>query len=245
MAIDTADLPVPDLRLVDQDDSVTRICKVLRRLQDQRCLLTVTVGRNPDAYTSAILEVNHDGEYFVMDELVPRSGHERLADTKEIHVRARLDSLEVRFTSRVTRISVREGLPYYKVPFPADVDFPQRRQVHRVPVPLNTGLPVSVLMPDERIFAGELRDVSPEGIGIRVRTGVPDIDRDRGSHAICEIRLPRGVEFVADIEVCHIDLPARGRVPRIGARFVSLNGMQTRRLEQFCAALAREQRRLR
>jgi c-di-GMP-binding flagellar brake protein YcgR len=151
----------------------------------------------------------------------------------------------VRLTSRVTQIRTHHDLPYYKVPFPVDVDFPQRRLEYRVPVPMNTGLPVSVLMPDERILAGTLRDVSPEGFGMRVRTGLPDIERDKGSPAICEIRLPRGVEFVADMEVCHIDLPTRGRAPRVGARFVRLSGAQSRRLEQFCAALAREQRKLR
>lgn len=235
-----------DLRIVNLDDSVAQIAQVLRRLQEQRCLLTVQVGTATESYTSAVLEVVLEDEYLVLDELTPREGHERLKHSREIQVRAILDGIEVRFASRVAQINTEQGLPYYKVPFPERIDYPQRRQVHRVHVPLNTGYPVSLLLPDERILSGELRDISPEGIGIRVRIGTLDPGRDRGMRAICHLSLPQQRELVTDIEFRYIDDPLqKNRVPRLGARFVDLKGAQARRVEQFCAELARDQRRLR
>lgn len=235
-----------DLRIVNADDSVGQIAQVLRRLQDQRCLLTVRVGTAIEAFTSAILEVVHKDEYLVLDELTPRDGHERLKDTRDVQVRAILDGLEVRFVSRVVQINTESGLPFYVVPFPERIDYPQRRQLHRVPVPLNTGYTVSVLLPDERILSGELRDISPEGIGIRVRVGTLGPAHDKGLCAICHLTLPRHRELVTDIEFRYIDDPVtKNRVPRLGARFIELRGSQARRIEQFCAELARDQRRTR
>jgi len=235
-----------DLRIVNLDDSVAQIAQVLRRLQEQRCLLTVQVGTESEAYTSAVLEVVHEEGYLVLDELTPQDGHEKLKTTRDIQIRARLDNLEVRFVSKVAQINDGQGLPFYKVPFPERIDYPQRRQVHRVPVPLNTGYPVSVLLPDERILSGELRDISPEGMGIRLRMGTLDPTKDRGIYAICHLLLPPDRELVTDIEFRYIDDPQlKRRVPRLGARFVDLKGTQARRIEQFCAELARERRRTR
>jgi c-di-GMP-binding flagellar brake protein YcgR len=234
-----------DRQNVKLDDSIPQICQVLRRLQEQRALLTVQIGTAAASYTSAILEVVREEKYLVLDELIPREGHLQLQQTKQLQVRGILDGIEVRFTSNVTQVSTQNGLPFYKVPFPSQLDFPQRRQVHRVPIPLNTGLPVTLLMPDERLVSGELRDISPEGLGIRVRTGAIDIQRDQDIVVICQLAFKGEPEFVADIQLCHIDPPVRGRVPRVGARFVDLQPPQARRIEQFCAELAREQRRVR
>ncbi len=234
-----------DRQNVKLDDSIPQICQVLRRLQEQRALLTVQIGSAAASYTSAILEVVREEKYLVLDELVPREGHLQLQQTKQLQVRGILDGIEVRFKSNVTQISTQNGLPFYKVPFPSRLDYPQRRQVHRVPIPLNTGMPVTLLMPDEHLVSGELRDISPEGLGIRVRTGVIDIPRDHGTVVICQLAFKGEPEFVADIQLCHIDPPVRGRVPRVGARFFGLQPHQARRIEQFCAELAREQRRVR
>ena len=237
--------PRNDLRIVNVDDSVTQICQVLRRLLEQHCLLTVQIGSAPERFTSAILEVVRDGEFLVLDELTPHAGHLRLRDDRQIQVRGILDGLEVRFASKVAQISAKNELPYYKVPFPIRIDYPQRREVHRIPAPLHTGFPVSLLMADERIVSGELRDISPAGLGLRVRTRTIDITADRNTIAICHVSLQPPSEFVADIQICHLDPPVRGRLPRLGARFIALQPGQTRRVEQLCAEFAREQRRVR
>ncbi|MGH8595158.1 MAG: flagellar brake protein [Gammaproteobacteria bacterium] len=220
------------------NDNPSHICALLRRMLDQRCLLTVQIGAQPNYYTSAILEVVHEYEYVVLDELTPADGHHRLKTDSRIHVRAVLDGLDVRFSSRVTQINTQDGLPYYKVPFPAHIDYPQRRQAERVPIPLQLGLPTSILLPDDRVLSGELRDISPGGMGMRVRLGVPIAATDCGHLAICQIIVDRDRDFVTDIEVCHIDRPVRGRVPRLGGRFVHLHPDQASRIEAFCAELA-------
>lgn len=238
-------VPGNDLRIVKREDSATQICDVLRRLQAQHCLLTVQVGDLAEFFTSVILEVVREGEYLVLDALTPSEGNARLRAVQQIKVRGILDGIEVRFASRVTQINTQNGLPYYKVLFPTLIDYPQRRQVHRVPIPLNRGFPASLLMADERILSGELRDISPEGLGIRVRTGTIDLEADHHTLAICQLLLQPSTEFVADILLCHIDPPVRGRVPRLGARFIGLSAKQIRRIEQLCAELARKQRSVR
>ena len=229
---------------IDQS-SPAYIAAMLRRMLDQRCLLTVQIGAHPALYTSALLEVVREAEYMVLDELTPKAGHRLLAAGNALHIRGLVDGTEVRFTSRVTQINTQDGLPFYKVPFPSSLEYVQRRQSPRVQIPLNYGVPVSILLLEAREFNGELRDISAHGLGMRVRIGGPDPAQDQGKRGICHIKISATLEIVTDINLCHIDPPVRGRVSRIGAQFVQLRQEQADRIERFCVELERQPRHLR
>lgn len=212
---------------------------LLKRAFDTRCLLTVFVGPDRTPYTSAILEVVRDGRYLVLDELTPALGHERVKAEPRLEVRALVDGIELRFESRVTQIGAQDDLPYYKVAFPQEVIYAQRRRQHRVTVPMSQGFEVIVTFADEQELRGELRDLSVGGLCARIRSGEIDPKRDRHALATCRILLPEERTILSDIELLHIDAPPRPRVPRIGARFVDPSPTMRRRLEQFCAELDR------
>ena len=239
------DSPIPDeLGAPDGAQTLAQIHLILKHLLDHRCLLTVQVGRHSESYTSAVLEVARDVRYLVLDELMPVAGHKRVLADPNLQIRARLDGIDVRFSSRVTQVGEQGGLPYYKVPFPDQIEYPQRRQAYRVAIPFSRGIKVALLLDDDRDFSGELRDISPGGLGIRVRSGTPDPATDKGQLAICRIELGADRVIVTDVELCFVEPFVRGRVPRMGAGFRNLRPEQTRRIEQFCAELAREQRRV-
>lgn len=227
------------------DGQEAEIYVLLKRAFDTRCLLTVYVGPDRTPFTSAILEVVRDGRYLVLDELTPAIGHERIRVEPRIEVRALVDGIELRFESRVTQIGEQDGLPYYKVAFPPEVLYAQRRRQHRVTVPMSQGFEVIVTFADEQELRGELRDLSVGGLCARIRTGELDAKTDRNALAACRILLPGDRTIVSDVELLHIDAPPRPRVPRIGARFVDPSPATKRRIEQFCAELERSQVRVR
>lgn len=227
------------------DGTQAEVFLLLRRAFESRCLLTVQVGPERIPYTSAILEVVHDERYLVLDELTPISGHERIQTDPRIEVRALVDGRELRFASRVTQISEQDGLPYYKVAFPSEIAYAQRRRQLRVPVPMNQGFETIVAFDDRREWRGELRDLSVGGLCARIRSGDIDPNGDRHARALCRITLAEHRAIVSDIEILHIDAPARHRVPRIGARFVDPAPALRRRIERFCAELDRLRVRLR
>ncbi len=218
---------------------------LLKRAFDLRCLLTVYVGPERTPFTSAILEVVRDERYLVLDELTPAAGHARIQAEPRIEVRALVEGIELRFESRVTQVGQQDGLPYYKVAFPAEVVYAQRRRQHRVTVPLSQGFDVLVTHADGQELRGELRDLSVGGLCMRVRSGDIDPKHDRHALAACRILLPEDRHIVCDVELLHIDAPPRPRVPRIGLRFVDPTPAVTRRIEQFCAELERHHVRVR
>lgn len=229
---------------IDQN-SPAYIAAMLRRMLDQRCLLTVQIGEHEMLYTSALLEVTREAEYMVLDELTPLAGHRLLAQENNLHIRGLVDGVEIRFTSQITQISTQDGLPFYKVPFPDKLEYAQRRQSARYPIPLNYGVPVSILLLEAREFTGELRDISAHGLGMRVRFGRPDPALDLAKRGICHIKISPTLEIVTDVDIRYVDHPVRGRVSRIGAEFAQLRPEQNARIERFCAELERQPRYLR
>ncbi len=232
----------PDTATGDDD---AEVFVLLKRAYATHCLLTVYVGPEKTPFTSAILEVVRDQRYLVLDELTPPAGQALIKADPRIDVRAIVEGIELRFETRVQQIGEQDGLPYYKVAFPAEVVYAQRRRQHRVAVPLSQGYEVNLVFADEREIRGELRDLSVGGLCARLRSGEIDAGEDRGALAMCRLMLPEDRSILADIELLHIDAPARPRVPRIGARFVDPSPTTARRIAQFCAELERIQRKVR
>ena len=230
MALERNNLSEASFEPTDTTHSTLRIGQILQRLLDKHCLLAVQIGKTGGTYTSAILEIVRQGSYLILDGQVPSVGHARLQDNTEIHLRAMIEGLEIRFSTKIVEIHTKNGPPFYKVALPTQIGSRQRRQLYRVPVPLSKGCVVTLQLSEAHQVIGELRDVSPEGLGLRISSGVLHVEQDRGRQAIYEIQQGQGRTLRGSIEICHIDLPARDRVLRVGARFVDVDVSISRRI---------------
>lgn len=212
---------------------------LLKRALTSRCLLTVYAGPEGEAYTSAILEIVRDQRYLVLDELSPDSGHAYMEVGREIDVRTLVEGVELRFRSELLQIGQHDGLPFYKVAFPHEIAYAQKRQHYRVYAPLNQGFEVNLVFSDDREASGELRDISAGGLSVRIHSGHVNQEADRNALVMCRLAISKEHSIIADAEILHVHAAQKPRVPRIGARFVDLSPTTARRIEDFCAELER------
>ena len=216
---------------------------LLRRAASEQAPLTIFVAGGSSAYSSALLELVPDEQYLVVDELVPRAGHSLMRRGLELKVRARVEGADLRFKTEVLEIGGSSELPFYKLAFPREVEYTQRRQQYRVSVPLNATVDVTLVMEDGRALIGEVRDMSSGGIGARIKSGAPNAAIDQGKTVRCLIVTPSNQSISTDVELIHVDSNAIGRVPRVRARFVGLTPAGNRKVTQLCAEIERLQRR--
>ncbi len=219
---------------------------LLKRIYESHCLLDIRLEGDESAYQSAIIELVPEAGYLVIDALTParrrRAGH-AFAGTR---VRTRINGMEVKFASRILARGSQHGLPYYKVRYPDEMEYPQRRRELRFTVPLDRGVPVRFETRSGGWVRGEIRDLSPGGFSARLLSGdVASIQQDRGRPTACEIDLPGHGTLRALVEVRHM-LPSRARsAPRVGARFVELDARSDQQLQHCVAELKRERLRSR
>ena len=216
---------------------------LMKRAASEQAPLTVFLGSGGTAYSSALLELVPDQNYLVIDELVPNAGHDLMREGLEIKVRARIDGADMRFKSEVLQIGGKDSLPFYKIAFPTEVDYPQRRQQFRVSVPLNATVDATFMMEDGRAVMGEIRDMSSGGLCARVKAGTVDAAKDRGKKVRCLIVTPSNQSIATEVDLIYVEEVSIGRVPRIRARFTNLTPSGERKVAQLCSEIERLQRR--
>ncbi len=219
--------------------SSVRIRDLLETVQRRHCLLSVHTDGDEDAYLSAILEVAGPRGYFVMDELSPTGGVPLTGGTA-ITVATRLDGLDLRFETHVAAAGDENGVPFYKVPFPAQIDYAQKRRHQRISVPLYKGIAVKLQTRGNVRVQGELRDISLGGFNARLTQGVSDEIRTGFYFPRCIIALPDGARICTPVEVCYAEQTALNRPRRIGARFVTLSEYDEQMIQNFVNDTDRE-----
>ena len=230
------------LHLPEEVTDPDQIGVLLQQLHDGHNLLAVRLRGIDDVFMSAIIEVSSQHRYIVLDELVPAAGAKAIDANRQLLIRSRLNNVTLEFESEVTAIGDESGLAFYRLPYPARIEYQQRRTHFRASVPLEKSIPLQFITPQDHMLQAELRDISLGGFSGRLRSGYLD-DLETGLFIPrCVITLPSKHKVCCAVQICYLER-MMGTAPRIGARYVDLERRDHRQLEQFIAKLDREFKR--
>ena len=238
--------------LEDNDNHITRthqIVGILRRMADGRHIVNVSTpfGGN-QIHTSAILDVNAERGYLLLDELNPAPSTYNGLAGRRLGVFAQLGGVDVSFSTSVERVGSEDGAPWILLTLPEHLLYQQRREHFRAaassadPIPVRMGLEGR----EGPVIEGELADISIGGLGVRMdsRTELPE---DFGSGTLIPYTAvdvpdqPRPLECKLEVRSVREDTDNKRR--QIGLRFVDLDPRSERQVEKLVFAMDREQRR--
>lgn len=225
----------PEQRLT----SPAQIAGILKRLHDERSLLSCSFPGGREIYNSAVLTVDPAAGVFTLDELNPRSGHDRIQPGTEIRVEGSLQGVDTRFVFKVGEVKLENGIYDYSSPLPEYLIYRQRRQYHRVPVRMTLHAVLN-LDGEKKATTARLTDLSAGGVGGLVLEGGR---LEAGSHHSCQIQLPGQPVLTIPIEIRFAQTDSRGQ-QRFGAMFLEISPMDRRRIARTVMDLERELRRL-
>ncbi|SFD92250.1 c-di-GMP-binding flagellar brake protein YcgR, contains PilZNR and PilZ domains [Thiohalospira halophila DSM 15071] len=238
--------------LADNDNHITRphqIVGILRRLADGRHIVNVSTpfGGN-QIHTSAILDVNAERGYLLLDELnPPPSTYDGLTE-RRVGIFAQLGGVDVSFSTTVSRVGREDGTPWLLLALPEHLLYQQRREHFRAaassadPIPVRLGLEGR----EGPMIQGELADISIGGLGVRMDSRV-QIPEDFGHGTLipyAAVDVPgqsRPLECKLEVRAVREDTDNRRR--QIGLRFIDLDPRSERQVEKLVFAMDREQRR--
>lgn len=222
-----------------------RIANILKRLHQERALLTISLPGSQHLYTSALLKVDTEQGYLLLDELNPRIGHTQFMVAKKALVRARLSGVEVDFSTVLQGVGGESGIAFYQTSLPTLLKYQQRRAYYRVHVGAGHTVPVSIVRREGEAFQGELWDISAGGAGLRLSTTIhlPQPLTQGEILAGCQIHLNADTHISSGLEVRFLSHDEQHKVVRLGGRFVGLDKPQQKKVEQFIAGVDRELRK--
>lgn len=105
----------------------------LRRLQEQRILLTVYIERGAQGFVSALLDVDDDG--LVLDASPDEWANRRASSGAHLSFAAQLDGVRVQFELPGASLVTHEGMNALSAPLPEAMLRLQRREAYRLSVP--------------------------------------------------------------------------------------------------------------
>ena len=211
------------------------ITSLLRRIVAQRALLRVTVPGARASYNSAILRVDPEQDLLILDELNPRRGHERLLEVGRLQASAQAQGIETRFSGALEEVGDSSGIAYYRLRFPQEVLYLQRRASFRVRIAMTAPL-AAVLERDGDMLRGRVIDLSEGGIGVEF---TQHVIVHPGEIVACRMRLPDGQQVRCKLEIRHVMAFQEQNKIRVGGRFVELDPQRRKMLSRLVAELQR------
>lgn len=242
------ELPEPTVDAGEDDDRIivpAQVHGLLTRTFEGHCLLRVGVDGVDNAYSSAMLKLDEDRGYLVIDALTPGEGNARLKPRTRIVISTLLDELTLRFASRVVKVGKTKELPYYAIAYPDEVCYAQHRREHRVAIPMNWPARVSIGIDEENRIDGVLRDLSSSGFCAQLDAPLPrPVERlPFPLHFVLSLAHDRSI--AGEMEICYVFKPESSRRIRIGTRILAITPPHQRVLDQCVAEIDRQQSRLR
>ncbi|MFN2309366.1 MAG: flagellar brake protein [Gammaproteobacteria bacterium] len=214
-----------------------QIIGLLRRLRDQRTLLSVRVPGHQGVFNSLLLEVDPERNLILLDELNPRAGHEQALAARRLQVHSQSQGIELSFACTVEIGVGQSGIAFYRAALPESIDYLQRRGSYRVRVGMNLAVPVQMPMAETLTLEGELLDLSMGGLGASLEAKSP---LAQGQLLTCIIQLPKADPLQVEIEIRFARADPHKPTQRIGASFRNLLPPQQAQLRRLVTQLERE-----
>lgn len=205
-----------------------------------------------DSIVSVVLEVRDNGE-LVFDVGPDARTNQRLLAAPDVLLSGMVDGVELKCALGPLREVVHQGLPAFLSALPKRLHRLQRREFHRMPIPVGhaarceipAALPAAG-RPAPRVPA-KLIDISLGGVAIEMPTGTSLAWETGLRLPECRLQLDDMGVISADLEVRHIDeIHTRsGHVRRkVGCLFVRLSAGAENLLQRYITRLELDRRNL-
>lgn len=211
--------PLPDS---EQITNPARIIQILARLTKHYTPVKVQIPGHKVHYNSGI--VNVDEKQVLLDELLPNTGHQLLVTEGTLQVTGNYNGTVFQFFTSLEAVDDMGKIITYHTKLPALLEYRQRRQDFRVPIPMSKKLHVIIDNGCNEVVKGELHDLSHGGAGIIYLTETTSMEAARRYE--CSIELPDSDLIYCTVELRYSkDLSAK-HTKSIGVQFIGLSPLQ-------------------
>jgi c-di-GMP-binding flagellar brake protein YcgR len=193
--METQEPPDP-AKALDDDRFLVRsrieIAFILRAIMHSGEMVTAHYGEGRDLVITAVLAVDGEAGYAILDAGKDEATNRRLANSRRLSCVTRQDKVKVQFQVSDVHLIDFQGRPALRIPLPETLLKFQRREYYRVETPVVHPVVCTLPRPDAPAFTATLVDISLGGV---LLTGYPP-----------EVMIAPGQEF----EGCRMELPEVG-----------------------------------
>ena len=249
--------PKPEGQVIKSREGIYRL---MRRLQVKHTPLKLRFDSVADHYTSMVLAVNFKEGYILLDEVTPKWGDELMAKAIPFNFDSYHDGCKISaYKMQAVGRAVKEDSPVYKILFPEELLFLQRRQFYRAPVRLSLEIKTRLgvkkpqvkrdeydnIIPQSPTWEHEglLRDLSAQGCQIEVEGDLRETLPKNTEYPNCYVVFPNGNLVDIGIAIRHIGYDEKRDISNLGCQFINMDPKIDRKVSFIVNELQRDNAR--
>jgi c-di-GMP-binding flagellar brake protein YcgR len=214
----------------------------LRKIVLMKQPVFINIEGSEENFTSAITHASLKNSSFFLDQVVPQKGNELIRAGHRFSVLA--DSQGVRIEFNMTgRLKYQPNKEQYRVEFPTQLLYLQRRTAYRAMVPPAHQILVKLKMEDgDENLVGRLADLSSSGFKAIFKGDCVERLKAIKDIPIARIKFNDQNNMDCSLEARHVVSTKEGNT-QVGFAFNSISGMGQRFLDRLVGELQWEERR--
>lgn len=217
------------------------IAGYLRRLKDGHILLKVTIPNFNDICSTILVVINDTERFLVLDKLHPETGHQAFVSNGTCRVHAQFQGINMSFTAQFGEEIGSEDKPAYRVSFPDELLYHQKRSAYRAPISAGSDIEVVLTSGDGTVFPGKLHNISTGGLCISIPPSSASKLNVGDLIPSCYFQAANGKPIDSPVEIRNIKIVEDKKISRVGVSFMEVTPQELRAIQRFVLALERDQ----
>lgn len=213
------------------------ILSLLKRVCENRSLLTIKINEQAETYSSTILAIDTRKNLLLVDDLFPPPMHDLERNTN-LHCFTRLNGICINFSCQIKGHSTDNGSLLYQLALPNKIHYHQRRRHYRVPLTWTAANLTG--QTDDMPFSATLFDISSSGIGAKLEAHSDLALEPNLLLPECSITIPNFKTMTTALKVRSLRTYSAENSFCFGAEFTHLDHNQIKQLQQLVSLLDRE-----
>lgn len=221
--------------------SPEEIYGLLKNLQKTHNPITIKFEDGDQLYSSIMLKTDLTGTYFILDEITPPSGHKRACAGDAFSIRASHQGINLYIRkNKVAGYNTQADSAFYKINFPDEMVYQQRRNAFRVPVSRSMNTHITFTSEDrETPITGRILDMSFTGCKVVFTEIISPGFKPSEHFENCVISMDDKDTIECAAEARHAIPNEEYEVTTVGFRFLNLQGMVQRNINKLVQNLQR------
>ena len=222
-------------------ETLEDIYGALRKIILMQQPVSITIEGSDEHYTSAITNASLKHHSFFLDKVVPESGNELIRSGSRFSVLADSQGVKIEF-NMTGRIKYQPSNEQYRVEFPTQVLYLQRRTAYRVMISPAHKILVKLKMEDgEENLIGQLSDLSSSGFKAIFKGDSVERLQNNSNIAVARIKFNEQNNMDCSLIARHVVGTQNGNT-QVGFAFNIVSGMGQRYVDRLIGELQWEER---
>lgn len=221
--------------------SAGEIARLFNRVKTQLSPVTLRFPGFKEPLTSYVTEVDPKRKYILLDDVLPSTDSRVFKERKGFNLETFNDGCRLRVKDlKAKPTKDKDGNINYRIPFPDQIHYLQRRASFRAQVRRTLEIPARTMDINRNVISGLLRDLSADGCQVQIAGDVVELLKPHKNIVPLKLYFPNDTSLVLKTHLRFVGYNEDTGFTKVGCEFAELDGHKEREISRVVTDLQRD-----